>query len=139
MKTPNKHLFFLRLSAISGMLAVMLGAFGAHKLKEIISTEDIAIYETGIRYQFYHSFAILAVGILLYLKPTSLLIKSGYAFAIGILLFSGSIYGLSLRKLGEVNLNWLGPITPIGGLFLIMGWLLLLLSFKNLSKQNSNS
>ena len=129
----------MRLSAVSGMLAVLLGAFGAHKFKELISPEDIAVYETGIRYQFYHSFAILAVGILLYLKASSLLIKSGYAFSIGILLFSGSIYGLSLRSLCEINLNWLGPITPLGGLFLILGWLLLLLSFKNFNQQNSNS
>ena len=119
-------------------MAVMLGAFGAHKLKEIIPANEVAIYETGIRYQFYHTFALLAVGILLYLKPSTLLIKSGYAFAIGILLFSGSVYGISLRSLYEVNLNWLGPVTPIGGLFLILGWLLLLLSFKNLN-QNKNS
>lgn len=119
------------------MLAVILGAFGAHKLKEILSADDIAVYETGIRYQFYHTFALLAVGILLYLKPSSLLNKSGYAFAIGVLLFSGSIYGLSLRNLSEVNLNWLGPITPIGGLFLILGWLLLLLSFKNFNQNSS--
>lgn len=139
MSANNKQLFFLRLSAISGMIAVILGAFGAHKLKELISPEDIAVYETGIRYQFYHSFALLAVGILLYLKPSSLLIKSGYSFAIGILLFSGSIYGLSLRNASNVNLNWLGPITPIGGLFLILGWLLLLLSLKNFKQKNSNT
>ena len=120
------------------MLAVLLGAFGAHSLKALINSDDLAIYETGIRYQFYHTFALFAVGILVYLKPSSLLVKSGYAFAIGILFFSGSLYGLALRNLGEVNLNWLGPITPIGGLFLIMGWLLLLLSLNNL-KQNSNS
>lgn len=138
MSENNRHLFFLRLSAISGILAVMLGAFGAHSLKALISSDDLAIYETGICYQFYHTFALLAVGILLYLKPSSLLINSGYAFSIGILFFSGSLYGLALRNLGEVNLNWLGPITPIGGLVLLMGWLLLLLSLKNL-KQNSNT
>ncbi len=138
MSYDSKHLFFLRLSAVSGMMAVMLGAFGAHKLKEIIPANEVAIYETGIRYQFYHTFALLAVGILLYLKPSTLLIKSGYAFAIGILLFSGSVYGISLRSLYEVNLNWLGPVTPLGGLFLILGWLLLLLSFKNLNP-NKNS
>ncbi len=116
----------------------MLGAFGAHKLKAVLTANDIAIYETGIRYQFYHTFALIAIGILLYLKPSSLLIKSGYAFAMGILLFSGSVYGLSLRNVCEVNLNWLGPVTPVGGLFLILGWLLLLLSFKNFN-QNKNS
>ena len=131
MPRINKHLFFLQLSAVSGILAVILGAFGAHKLKEIISAEDIAIYETGIRYEFYHTFALLAVGILAYLKPSSLLNKSGYAFSIGILLFSGSLYGLSLRSVSEVNLNWLGPVTPIGGLLLILGWLLLLMSLKH--------
>ena len=131
MQKNNKHLFFLQLSAISGLLAVILGAFGAHKLKQIISSEDIAIYETGIRYQFYHTFALFGIGILLYLKSSSLLIKSGYAFAIGILLFSGSLYGLSMRNIYEVNLNWLGPVTPVGGLFFILGWLLLLLSIKN--------
>ena len=139
MKESNKHLFFLHLAAISGMFAVILGAFGAHQLKKILSPEDITIYETGIRYQFYHTFALLAVGMLLYLKPSSLLIKSGYAFAVGILLFCGSLYGLSLRSICEFNLNRLGPITPIGGLFFIMGWLLLLLSLKNFNHQNSNS
>lgn len=135
----TKPVLFLRLGAVAGLMAVVLGAFGAHQLKKLVSAEDVAVYETGIRYQFYHAFALLAVGVLLYLKPSSLLIKSGYAFAIGIVLFSGSVYGLSLRNVCEVNLNWLGPITPIGGLFLIVGWFLFLYSLKNYNLQNSNS
>jgi len=131
LSTNQSHLFFLRVAACTGIVAVILGAFGAHTLKTIITSEDLAIYETGIRYQFYHTFALLGVGILLYLKPSSLLTKSGYAFAIGILLFSGSLVALSLRNVCEFNLNWLGPVTPLGGLFFIVGWLLLLLSFKN--------
>lgn len=135
----TKHVLFLRLGAVAGLLAVVLGAFGAHQLKKVVSAQEVAVYETGIRYQFYHAFALLAVGVLLYLKPSSLLVKSGYAFAIGIVLFSGSIYGLALRNVCEVNMNWLGPITPVGGLFLILGWFLLLLSLKNYNLQNSNS
>ncbi len=121
------------------MIAVILGAFGAHKLKEFISAEDLAIYETGVRYQFYHTFALLVVAILLHINHSSLLNKCGYAFAAGIVLFSGSLYGLSLRNLSEVNLNWLGPITPLGGLFLILGWLLLFVSLKNFNHKNTNS
>ena len=110
------------------MLAVVLGAFGAHGLKESISPADLATFEIGVRYQFYHAFALLAVGLLLYLRRTSLLPWAAWLFLGGILLFSGSLYVLALSELLGIDAAWAGPVTPLGGLLFIAGWACLLLS-----------
>jgi uncharacterized membrane protein YgdD (TMEM256/DUF423 family) len=109
-----------------GALSVMLGAFAAHGLKSRLSEYSMGIFETGVKYQFYHVFAILALG---------LIIKSGFQhpmigwsfrfFIFGIILFSGSLYALALLS----GKRWLGMITPVGGLCLIAGWLCLFLAF----------
>jgi len=106
--------------------SVVIGAFGAHALKDIIG-ENSSTFETGSKYQFYHSLALILVGLLAYKFKHSLLKTAGYCFIIGILFFSGSLYLLSMRYgLGIESWKWLGPITPIGGLFFIIGWILLI-------------
>ena len=120
------HKGFIRTAAIIGSLSVALGAFAAHALKETISDYAVNIFETGVRYQFYHVFALLAAGIL-YKEFHNKFIKwSGIFFIAGIILFSGSLYCLTYIK-GAVmpGYNWIGAITPIGGLAFILGWLFL--------------
>ena len=117
----------LVISSISGLLCVVLGAFGAHKLKELLPPDQLAVFETAVRYQFLHTFALIAVAILIYDHENKFLKRAAYAFITGIILFSGSLYLLSTRSLIGAEMNWLGPITPLGGLFFMIGWLMLLL------------
>jgi len=119
---------FLRLGSLFALLAVVLGAFGAHALEDAVAPEQLATFETGVRYQFYHALALIGVGLLMYWRKTNLLPWAGRLFAIGILLFSGSIYLLALRDLLQIEVSWAGPITPIGGTLFIIGWALLLIS-----------
>lgn len=132
------HNGFIRTASILGILSVALGAFAAHALKEQISDYAVNIFETGVRYQFYHVFALLAAGIVYKEFPNKFIKWSGIFFITGIILFSGSLYCLMYVK-GAVmpGYKWLGAITPIGGVFFILGWLLLFIgSFKN-KKQTS--
>jgi uncharacterized membrane protein YgdD (TMEM256/DUF423 family) len=109
---------FITLASLSGMLAVMMGAFGAHALKSRLDDHALRIFETAVQYHFHHSFALLAVGVIALSQPQTILLKtSGWLFVIGILVFSGSLYLLSLT-----GVRWLGAITPIGGLAFIGGW-----------------
>lgn len=112
--------FFLLFAAINGMLAVILGAFGAHALKAKISAPLLAAYQTGIQYHFIHVLGLLALSLLILRLsdvPMALLLSGGLWIA-GIILFSGSLYGIALGAP-----SWFGPITPMGGLLLILGWL----------------
>lgn len=111
---------FISIGAISGALAVMIGAFGAHGLKAKLSEYALGVYKTGVEYQFYHTFALLAVGLLALRFQSGLLTSSGWSFLLGIIIFSGSLYALALS-----GVKVLGAITPIGGLFFILGWVLL--------------
>jgi uncharacterized membrane protein YgdD (TMEM256/DUF423 family) len=109
---------FITLASLSGMLAVMMGAFGAHALKSRLDDHALRIFETAVQYHFHHSFALLAVGVIALSQPQTILLKtSGWLFVIGILVFSGSLYLLSLT-----GVRWLGAITPLGGLAFIGGW-----------------
>ena len=118
--------FYLKIAALLGALAVALGAFGAHALKKILSEKYLAIFETAVRYQFYHVFALVAVGVLLKEFPNSYLLWSGRLFCYGILIFSGSLYLMTLLEaIGQQGFKWLGAITPIGGICLIAGWILM--------------
>lgn len=120
------HRGFLLLATILGALSVGLGAFGAHGLKKIVGPETVASFETAVRYQFYHVFALLAVAILFEKFPDRFLKWAGNCFIIGILLFSGSLYLMAIMDATEmVGKKSIGIITPIGGLFFIAGWLLL--------------
>ena len=125
---------FLVFSGFSGAIAVGLGAMAAHFLKSkldtgLITESNLQTFETAARYQMYHSIALMAVALFSDKIKNKLLPKAGYCFMIGIVLFSGSLYLLATAGLmGMPNVNWLGPITPIGGLFFISGWLLLAFS-----------
>lgn len=123
------HKGFLQTAAILGALAVALGAFGAHGLKKIVPPETVTTFETGVRYQFYHVFALLAVAILFGSFPGKNLQYAGICFIAGIVLFSGSLYILTaLQATKTVGLRGIGAITPIGGLFFIIGWIFLFLA-----------
>jgi len=108
-------------------LAVILGAFGAHSLKESLSANSLASWKTGVLYMMIHGLSILALGMAsFHLDQQSIVQRSAYLFLGGILLFSGSIFLLSTKTLHGLPVSWLGPITPIGGLLFIAGWLNLL-------------
>ena len=111
--------FFLTIAAIFGGLSVAGGAFGAHALREKISERSLEIFDTGAHYQMYHALALLLVAMLmsrLENPPTTLLV-SGWLFIIGVVIFSGSLYALSLT-----GIKSLGAVAPLGGLALILGW-----------------
>lgn len=106
--------------AIFMALAVLLGAFGAHALKKILSSDMLAIYHTAVQYQFYHALGLLAVGIIGLHYPSKWVRLSGVFLTAGIIIFSGSLYVLSLSEI-----KTFGAITPIGGLAFVIGWILL--------------
>ena len=117
------HKGFIRTSAILGLLSVALGAFAAHALKQKISDYAVNIFETGVRYQFYHTFALLATGILYKEFRNKFIQWAGILFIIGIILFSGSLYALMYIKGAVIpGYDWIGAITPIGGLSFLIGW-----------------
>ncbi|WP_299160205.1 DUF423 domain-containing protein [uncultured Tenacibaculum sp.] len=111
--------------AIFGMFAVIMGAFGAHSLKKTLSDDQLKSFETGVKYQMYHAIVLLFVGSN-FSSPNQLM---GWSFIVGILLFSFSIYGLVLSDAKGKKMKFLGPITPLGGLLLIIGWVMLLFEF----------
>ncbi len=113
-------------AAILGALAVAFGAFGAHYLKTKLSPEDLAIYKTAVEYQMYHALALLGVGIIKAVLPQLNLKYTSQLFLAGIIIFSGSLYALTLTKLLGNPVKILGAITPIGGLLFILGWLSIL-------------
>jgi uncharacterized membrane protein YgdD (TMEM256/DUF423 family) len=108
-------------ASASGICAVALGAFGAHGLKPLLSVEMLAAYETGIRYQFYHTLVLLMAAFTF--TPTANTLKwAARFFMAGILFFSGSLYLLAFSSLGSSTWSWLGPVTPVGGLCFMLGW-----------------
>jgi uncharacterized membrane protein YgdD (TMEM256/DUF423 family) len=117
---------FLSIAAMLGALSVVLGAFAAHKLKDMVSPEAVAVFETGVRYQFYHVFALFMVALLSQRFNNAWMNRAGNCFITGIVLFSGSLYLITAMKAAEyVSLKYVGVITPVGGLFFIAGWLCL--------------
>lgn len=117
---------FLSIAALLGALCVVLGAFAAHKLREIASPDAVAVFETGVRYQFYHVFALLMVALLSEKFPNKWMVWAGNCFVVGIVLFSGSLYMLTALKIADnTHLNYVGIATPIGGVFFIAGWFFL--------------
>ncbi len=111
--------FFLSIAAILAGLSVAGGAFASHALKERLSERALAIFETGSRYQMYHALALLAIGLLLSRSEvaSTLLNTAGFAFIAGVVLFSGSLYALSLS-----GIKWLGAVAPLGGVAFLVGW-----------------
>ena len=119
------HKGFIKTAALIGALSVILGAFAAHGLKQKLLVENLQIFETAVRYQFYHVFALLAVGILYKEFSGKLMVSAGKLFIAGIIIFSGSLYLLCYVKHNQMPLNWLGAITPFGGVAFIAGWVML--------------
>ena len=117
---------YLITAAILGALSVMLGAFGAHGLKTRMNADAFDIFETAVKYQFYHVFALLAVAIVSQSFPGNFINWSGKCFVAGTIIFCGSLYLLSYFKMiNNQQMNWLGAVTPFGGLCFIAGWILL--------------
>ncbi len=111
--------FFL-LASIFSFLAVALGAFGAHALKQKLTPDMLQVFETGVRYQMYHSLALFVVAWMIHSLNINAAAASGWCFTAGIILFSGSLYALAIS-----GITWLGAITPLGGLSFLVGWALL--------------
>jgi uncharacterized membrane protein YgdD (TMEM256/DUF423 family) len=122
-------------ASILGMFCIILGAFGAHALKELIPFQSQQTFETGVRYQMYHALLLLFIGSTnLVQQKTKKIIY--YLVVVGLILFSGSIYGLATNELSTFNFKSIGFITPIGGLSLILAWIFLFIDFiKNSSKK----
>ena len=115
--------FFFLAGAIAAFIAVALGAFGAHSLKTKITPEMLNIFEVGVRYQMYHALGLFAVAWAITRWPEINLNSAGWCFIVGIVIFSGSLYLLSMT-----DTRWLGAITPIGGLAFLIGWAILIWS-----------
>jgi len=124
----NAQKYILLLAALAGLLAVALGAFGAHSLEPKLDARSLSNYHTAVYYQFFHALAILAVGILLLHAPSKWFIYSGYAFLAGIILFSGSLYLMATDQVIGLTLpRFVVFLTPLGGLSFIAGWFMLIL------------
>ena len=115
-------------AAVLGMIAIILGAFGAHALKKVLTFEELTTFETGVKYQMYHALLLLIIGFFLKFE-TGIEKTTAWFIILGTFLFSVSIYFLSFQDVLKTNLKFLGPITPIGGLFMILGWALLIYVF----------
>lgn len=114
-------------AAVLGCIAIILGAFGAHALKEVLDVNQLISFETGVRYQMYHALFLLFIGSTNYVSEKAK--KSIYYFVLsGVILFSGSIYFLATRAITGVDIRAIGIVTPIGGLLMILGWGLLFLN-----------
>lgn len=122
-------------AALLGMIAIILGAFGAHALKKVLSIEQLATFETGVRYQMYHALFLLFIGLIPNL--TSKAKNTIYNLVLsGVILFSGSIYLLATNDLTPIDFRFIGPVTPIGGLLLISAWTVLLYNITKKSNKN---
>src|SRR4029079_17464974 len=122
------HKTFLSLGALFGGIAVALVAFGAHGLKNIVSSDVVSVFQTGVQYQMYHTLALLVVAIVYERLPNQWIRWSGYLFSFGILFFSGSLYLITALKAEEKSIPvFIGAVTPLGGLLFILGWLSLLI------------
>ena len=115
--------------ALLGALSVILGAFAAHALKRVADEATVNVFHTGVEYQFYHALALLGVGILFAQFPGPWTTRAGWCFIIGTVFFSGSLYAITLFKINGASIGAAGILTPIGGLFFILGWVCLLISF----------
>jgi uncharacterized membrane protein YgdD (TMEM256/DUF423 family) len=124
------HNGFLKIGALLGAFTVLLGAFAAHTIKARVTSELLSVFETGVRYQMYHTFILIITGILYKDYPTKYLLWAGKLFIWGIIFFCGSLYLLTyLKSIEAVNAYWVGAITPFGGLLFIAGWFFLFFTF----------
>ncbi len=126
---------YIKAAAVLGMIAIILGAFGAHALKKVLSIDQLATFETGVRYQMYHALFLLLVGQLDMLSQKASKVIY-YLVLSGVVLFSGSIYLLATNSLTSFDFKIIGFVTPIGGLLLIIAWFVLLASIFDKKSQN---
>ncbi|APE05555.1 MAG: DUF423 domain-containing protein [Alteromonas sp.] len=124
---------YLVIGALAAGLAVILGAFAAHGLKAVLSAQQLATFEIGVRYQMYHGLALLCLPALSTVIVSKWANRVGFCFTVGCVLFSGSLYALAIT-----GIKWLGPITPLGGTFFIVGWTLLTVALVR-SKASKNA
>jgi uncharacterized membrane protein YgdD (TMEM256/DUF423 family) len=124
-------------ASILGIISIILGAFGAHALKELIPIESQQTFETGVRYQMYHAILLLFVGSTTLINQKTKMIMY-FLIVIGILFFSGSIYGLATNSLTDFDFKTIGVITPIGGLLLILAWGFMFIDFLKKSSKKAN-
>ena len=117
------HKSILFTAAIFGALSVAFGAFGAHALKAVLSEAALNTYETAVRYQFYHVFALALTGILYPFYPNAWIKNASRLFVAGIVFFSGSLYLLTYGTATGQSFRWAGPVTPLGGVMLMLGWI----------------
>jgi uncharacterized membrane protein YgdD (TMEM256/DUF423 family) len=123
---------FFTAASIMGALAVIFGAFGSHLLKKLVPADVFAGYQTAIQYQFYHTFAVLFIGLLYQKFRVKHFVWAGHCFIIGVVFFCGSLYAATILSAGKSDtIDALNAITPFGGLFLISGWVLMLLGVLN--------
>ncbi len=121
---------FLITAACLGAFSVVLGAFGAHALKGLLNADTFQVFETAVRYQFYHVFALLASGVLFQTFNNKWILWSGRLFIAGIIFFSGSLYVLTyFLATGNDAMKWIGAFTPVGGLCFIAGWVCMATGF----------
>ena len=114
---------FLLIGALAGFTGVAIGAFGAHALRERLTPDMLAVFETGVRYQMYHALAVIATGLIAARMDKWLVTMAGWLFTAGIVLFSGSLYAMTLTGAPGI-----GAVTPIGGVLLLLGWACLALA-----------
>lgn len=125
------HKIYLKIAVFLGALSVAMGAFAAHGLKKIVAEKSVAVFQTGVQYQMYHVFALLATGILYQFFQNKFITNAGKFFILGIILFSGSLYVLTFSEvLHSTAFSWIVFVTPLGGVTFIIGWLLLFLGIR---------
>lgn len=116
------------IASVLGAFSVVLGAFGAHGLKKIVTAEALVTYETAVRYQFYHVFALALTGLVFASGQASFMKAAGILFMAGMFLFSGSLYLLTYKSAAQLQgMAWVGPVTPLGGTLLVAAWVCLAL------------
>src|SRR5687767_6391180 len=118
---------FLIIAALAGLTAVILGAFGAHSLRTVLTPGQLAVWEKGVQYQIYHALALFICSIYLRREYSISIRNAAICFIAGILFFSGSLYLLATKELTGIPVLFIGPVTPIGGFFFIAGWGLVLI------------
>ena len=124
------HKAFAIIGTLLAAISVLLGAFGAHALKAVLSAEQLVSWETAVRYQMYHAIALILISIVYHFLPHSGVKTAGWLIFTGTLLFSGSIYLLiAMKSTGAVGIKGLGLVTPIGGVLIMIGWVVLLFQF----------
>jgi len=113
-------------TGLSGLSAVAIGAFGAHGLRPLVTPDELGMWEKGVQYQMYHTLAMFGCYLYLNNNASKLIRNAAYCFMVGVLFFSGSLYLLATRNLSHIPTNIIGPVTPLGGLFFIAGWVFIL-------------